>query len=64
MKFNSDKCKELRILFVRNQMEFFLVIVNGKGFEVVQYVKLFGVIILSNLLWNEYISNVVKKVLK
>lgn len=64
MKFNSDKCKELRILFVRNQMEFFLVIVNGKGFEVVQYVKLFGVIILSDLLWNEYISNVVKKVLK
>ena len=39
MKLNSDKCKELRISFARNQTEFSAVIVNGKGLEVVQHAK-------------------------
>ena len=64
MKLNSDKCKELRISFARNQTEFSPVIVNGKGLEVVQHAKLLGVTISSNLSWNEHISNVVKKALK
>ena len=64
MKFNSDKCKELRISFARNQTEFSPVIVNGKGLEVVQHAKLLGVTISSELSWNEDISNIVKKASK
>ena len=64
MKLNSDKCKELRISFARNQTEFSQVIVNGKGLEVVQHAKLLGVTISSDLSWNEHISNVVKKTSK
>ena len=61
MMLNSDKCKELRISFARNQTEFSPVIVNGKGLEVVQHAKLLGVTISSDLSWNEHISNLVKK---
>ena len=64
MKLNSDKCKELRISFARNQTEFSPVIVNGKGLEVVQHAKLLGVTISSDLSWNEHIRNVVKKASK
>ena len=64
MKLNSDKCKELRISFARNQTEFSPVIVNGKGLEVVQHAKLLGLTISSDLSWNEHISNVVKKASK
>ena len=64
MKLNSDKCKELRISFARNLTEFSPVIVNGKGLEVVQHAKLLGVTISSDLLWNQHISNVVKKTSK
>ena len=64
MKLNSDKCKELRISFARNQTEFSPVIVNAKGLEVVQHAKLLGVTISSDLSWNEHISNIVKKTSK
>ena len=42
IKLNSDKCKELRIPFARNQTEFSPVIVNGKGLEVVQHAKYYS----------------------
>ena len=61
MKLNSDKCKELRISFSRTQRDFSPVIVNGKELEVVRHAKLLGVTISSDLLWNQHISNIIKK---
>ena len=64
MKLNGDKCKELRVSFAGTQAEFSPVIINGKELEVVQHTKLLGVTISSDLLWNQHISNVVKKASK
>ena len=60
-KLNSDKCKELRISFARNQQEFQPILVNGQELEVVQSAKLLGVTVTNNLSWNEHINDIVKK---
>ena len=57
VKLNTDKCKELRISFGKNQPEFQLILVNGQELEVVQSAKLLGVTVTSNLSWNEHITN-------
>ena len=57
VKLNSDKCKELRISFGKNQPEFQPILVNGQELEVVQSAKLLGVTVTSNLSWNEHITN-------
>ena len=54
VKLNSDKCKELRISFARNQQGFQPILVNGQELEVVQSTKLLGVTVSSNLSWNEH----------
>ena len=52
VKLNSDKCKELRILFARNQL---LITRN----------QLLGVTVTNNLsLLNEHINDIVKKASK
>ena len=57
VKLNSDKCKELRISFGKNQPEFQPILVNGQELEVVQSAKLLGLTVTSNLSWNEHITN-------
>lgn len=57
VKLNSDKCKELRISFGKNQPEFQPILVNGQELEVVQSAKLLGVTVTSYLSWNEHITN-------
>lgn len=57
VKLNSDKCKERRISFGKNQPEFQPILVNGQELEVVQSAKLLGVTVTSNLSWNEHITN-------
>lgn len=57
VKLNSDKCKELRISFGKNQPEFQPILVNGQELEVVQSAKLLGVTVTGNLSWNEHITN-------
>jgi len=64
VKLNSDKCKELRISFARNQQEFQLILENGQELEVVQSAKLLGVTVTRNLSWNEHINDIVKKASK
>ena len=66
VKLNSDKCKELRISFGKNQPEFQPISrsVNGQELEVVQREKLLGVTVTSHLSWNEHITNIVTKASK
>ena len=64
VKLNSEKCKELRISFVKNEPQFAPIVVDGKELERVTSVKLLGLTIWSNLTWNEHISDVIKKASK
>ena len=61
VKVNSEKCKELRISFVKNEPQFAPIVVDGKELERVTSAKLLGLTISSNLTWNEHISDVIKK---
>ena len=63
VKLNCDKCKELRISFVKDKPQFAPIVVNGYELESVTSAKLLGLIISSNLTWNEHleISDVIKK---
>ena len=64
VKLNSEKCKELRISFVKNERQFAPIVVDGKELERVTSAKLLGLTISSNLTWNEHISDVIKKASK
>ena len=64
VKLNSEKCKELRISFVKNKPQFAPIVVDGKELERVTSAKLLGLTISSNLTWNEHISDVIKKASK
>ena len=64
VKVNSEKCKELRISFVKNEPQFAPIVVDGKELERVTSAKLLGLTISSNLIWNEHISDEIKKVSK
>ena len=61
---NSEKCKELRISFTKKQSEFHPILVTGNQLEAVISAKLLGVIITSDLSWNEHINETVKKASK
>ena len=63
-QLNSDKCKELRISFVKNKVDLPLVVVDGRILKVVDHAKLLGVTITSNLSWNIHVSEIVKKASK
>ena len=64
VKLNSEKCKELRIAFVKNEPQFVPIVVDGKELERVTSAELLGLTISSNLTWNEHISEVIKKASK
>ena len=64
VKLNSEKCKELRLSFVKNEPQFVPIVVDGKELERVTSAKLLGLTISSNLTWNEHISEVIKKASK
>ena len=64
VQLNSEKCKELRISFTKKLSEFHPILVNGNQLEVVRSAKLLGVIITSDLSWNEHINETVKKASK
>ena len=49
VKLNSEKCKELRISFVKNEPQFAPIVVDGKELERVTSAKLLGPSISSNL---------------
>ena len=64
VQLNSEKCKELRISFTKKLSEFHPILVNGNQLEAVRSAKLLGVIITSDLSWNEHINKTVKKASK
>ena len=53
---NSEKCKELRISFVKDKPQFAPIVVDGNELERVSSAKLLGLTITSNLTLNEHIS--------
>ena len=61
VQLNSEKCKELRISFAKKQCELHPILVNGKELG---SAKLLGVIITSDLLWNERVSETINKASK
>ena len=52
---------EMRISFTKSQQEFEPILINGDALEVVDSVKLLGLNISSDLTWNIYINETVKK---
>ena len=64
VKLNKEKCKDLTISFVKNEPQFAPIVVDGKELERVTSAKLLGLTISSNLIWNEHISDVIKKASK
>ena len=53
---NSEKCKELRISFVKDEPRFAPIVVDENELERVSSAKLLGLTITSNLTLNEHIS--------
>ena len=64
MKFNAKKCKELRICFLRETPELPPLVIDGQALELVRSHKVPGLVIQSNLIWNEHITSVVSKASK
>ena len=60
MKINSDKSKEMLISFMQDP-EFRhnvpILIIDGNEIDNVQYAKLLGVTIASDLTWNKHVEN-------
>ena len=55
---------EMRISVTKSQQEFEPILLNGDSLEVVDSVKLLGLNISSDLTWNIYINETVKKASK
>ena len=51
----------MRVSFTKSQQEFEPILINGDALEVVNSVKLLGLNISSDLTWNIYINETVKK---
>ena len=61
MKINSDKSKEMLISFMQDPDPISAVprlIIDGNEIDDVQYAKLLGVTISSDLTWNKHVKNI------
>ena len=58
------KCKELRVDFSRQRRTDNAIAVNGHAFEVVQSVKILGVILRQDLKWNDHVDSITCKASK
>ena len=61
LQLNVDKCKELTIDFKRIRQSFVPISINDKDLDYVTEVKILGLNISNNLLWNDHISDMIKK---
>ena len=61
MEINSDKSKEMLISFMQDPEFRNTVIIDGNEIDSVQYAKLLGVTISSDLTWNKHVENIVAK---
>ena len=64
VKLNSDKCKELRIWFAKEESHFADIVINNEELGLVNSAKLLGVTISNNLTWNEHFNEIIKKASK
>ena len=56
IQLNADKCKELVIDFNKNKHAFKPVVVCGKELSVVNSARVLGVMLSSDLKWNEHVN--------
>ena len=61
VQLNTDKCKELRIFFAKEQRVFDPPIIEGKEVELVTRTKLPGITIAKDLTWNDHVTEITKK---
>ena len=61
LQLNVDKCKELTIDFKRIRQSFVPISINDKDLDYVTEVKILGLNISNNSLWNDHISDMIKK---
>ena len=64
VKLNSDKCKELRISFAKEESHFAPIVISNEELGLVNSAKLLGVTISNYLTWNEHINEIIKKASK
>ena len=55
VQLNANKCKELRISFVKEQRVFDPIIIEGKEVELVTSTKLLGLRIANDPTWNDHV---------
>ena len=56
MKLNAKKCKELRVCYLRETPQLAPLQIDGRELELVTSHKVLGLMIQSNLKWNDHIS--------
>ena len=61
VQLNTDKCKEFRISFTKEQRVFDPLIVEGKEIELVTSTKLLGLRIANYLTWNDHVTEITKR---
>jgi hypothetical protein len=62
MVLNAWKCKEILICFLKKKPNFQqLTLINGYPVEQVKSAKLLGLMLSSDLKWNEHVAYIVKK---
>ena len=64
VQLKTDKCKELRISFAKEQRVFDPIIIEGKEVELVTSTKLLGLTIANDLSWNDHVTEITKKASK
>ena len=61
LQLNVDKCKELTIDFKKINQSFVPISINNVDLDLVNNVKILGVTISDTLLWNNHVTEVIKK---
>ena len=64
MKLNAEKCKEMRICFLKDPIEFPHLKIDNQQLELVSSHKVLGLVIQNNLKWNNHIESIVTKASK
>ena len=64
MKLNTKKCKELRIIFLRNEPNLSQLYIDGAPIDTVDSTKVLGVSLQNDFKWKSHVDNVTKKAAK
>ena len=64
MKLNAKKCKEMRISFLKDPIEFPLLKIDDQHLEFITSHKVLGQVLQSNLKCNNHIESIVTKASK